>query len=444
MPENFGDLQWKDVTNIHPVGLIAVLVLGILMLMVSRRRAVLPMVVVACFIPAVQKVVVFSLDFNLLRIMVLFGVLRLLIRGEGRGFHWKTIDKVLVTYVISAALINTLQIGTLSAFINRLGFAFDALGMYFVFRCLIRSWEDVDHLILGCIMISIPLAFAFGVEYATRRNLFSVFGGVPEITMIRDGALRCQGAFSHPILAGCFWATWVPLFASRWWKNAPGRLWAIVGIGACLFIIFACHSSTPVFGVIAALVGGLAFYWRYRMREVLWGIVLSLAALHIIMKRPVWGLLAIASSVGGGTGWHRYKLIDSAIRRIGEWWLLGTRSTAHWGWGMQDVTNQYILEGVRGGLLTLALFVAVIVLAFRGVGHLWRASRHDPHRLALSWAMGISLFVHCMNFIGVSYFGQIHIAWYLVLGMIGSSIPIVTPVHGHMKTVAAGSRTKEL
>jgi hypothetical protein len=91
-----------------------------------------------------------------------------------------------------------------------------------------------------------------------------------------------------------------------------------------------------------------------------------------------------------------------------------------WGVFAGDVTNQYVLEGVRGGLLTLCLFIAIIVIAFRDVGELWRLQTKNPYRLAISWVLGVSLFVHCMNFIGVSYFGQIWILWYLLLAIIGS------------------------
>ena len=42
----------------------------------------------------------------------------------------------------------------------------------------------------------------------------AAMGGVPEITVVREGRLRCQGAFAHPILAGCFWAEQLPLIAA--------------------------------------------------------------------------------------------------------------------------------------------------------------------------------------------------------------------------------------
>ncbi|MFC1782481.1 hypothetical protein ACFL02_02725 [Planctomycetota bacterium] len=416
-------LAWKDVTTIHPVGLSAVIILGIMMLLLPRRWTVLPMIIIACFISSAQKIVIFSLDFNFLRIMVLFGVTRLLMRREYRNFNWKNIDKVLILYTVCAMLILTIQTGSFNYFINRLGFSFDALGMYFLFRCLIRNWQDIDRLINGCIIVGIPVMVAFAVEKATQRNMFAVFGGVPEFTMIRDGKLRCQGAFSHPILAGCFWAVLMPLFAAQWWKKSGGKIWAVIGVAVSTFIIFTCHSSTPFFAFICVFIGGIVFPFRHRMREILLGLVGLLIALEIIMKAHVWALVARASVVVGGTGYHRYALIDAFIRRFGEWWLWGTRSTAKWSWGGEDITVQYILEGVRGGIWTLALFIIIIVLAFRGVGRLWRISTGNSYRLALSWALGVSLFIHCINFIGVSYFGQIYIVWYLTLGMIGSMSP---------------------
>lgn len=421
--KDFGRLAYKDVTNIHPLGLAAVIILGVAMLTISRRWSVVPMLIIACFISSVQKIVVFGLDFNLLRIMVLFGVFRLLLKKEYVGLIWKPLDTAMVCWTISAMLIHTLQQGTFSTFVNRLGFAFDAFGMYFLFRCLIREWSDVDTVIFSVLLISIPVALAFLLENRTGRNVFSVFGGVHEITPIREGRLRCQGAFSGAILAGCFWASLMPLLAACWWKSTKDRSWAVTGLVTSSVIVVLCASSTPVMGVISGIIGGLMFLLRRQMRLVRWGVLMALIALHIVMKAPVWHLISRVRAVGGSTGHFRYALIDAAIRHFDEWAILGTKSVAHWFWGAQDVTNQYILEGLMGGILTLCLFVTVIGIAFRETGRLWRLQA-EPYRLALAWAMGVSLFVHCTNFIGISYFGQIRVVWYLLLATIGSlSIP---------------------
>jgi hypothetical protein len=140
------------------------------------------------------------------------------------------------------------------------------------------------------------------------------------------------------------------------------------------------------------------------------------------MKAPVWHLVSRVSAVGGSTGWHRFILIDQTINNFGDWWLTGCSiyTVATWGIWAGDVTNQYILMGVKGGFLTFILFIVLIAIAFREVGILWRLHSRNSYRLAVSWALGVSLFVHCTMFIGVSYFGQILIIWYLLLAMIGS------------------------
>jgi len=437
MPEHFGGAAYQDVSNMHPLGLAMVLGLGIATLVLPRRWATVPMLFVACFVPAVQKVVVFSCDFNLLRIIVLFVYARLLLRGEYRSFCWKRIDTLIVLHAVTSSVIIVVRQMTIGAFINRMGFSFDAMGIYFAFRCLVRSWGDLEHIIRGLILISVPTALFFLVENRTGRNVFSVFGGVPEITMAREGRLRCQGAFSHPIVAGCFWASVVPLIAAGYWKSGVMRVGSVVGTLAATFTVIMCASSTPLFGLLSTIVGGALVLYRHRMRQILWGLAAILVCLHFVMQRPVWGLIALASSLGGGTGWHRYMLVDVFIHRFGEWALMGTRSTAHWFWGAQDIANQYVMEGVNGGLLSLVLFLMIIAAGFQGVGRLWRSVRCHRYQLAVSWALGVSLFVHCMHFFGVTYFGQVHIAWYLTVGVIGSMSPAVVPTLMRAKCVSS-------
>ncbi len=443
--EGFGGVEFQNITNIHPFALAAVLLLGIMMLTVPRRWSVLPMIVIACFISSVQKITVAGMDFNLLRIMVLFGMTRLILRKEYVNFQWRPLDTAVVLWTASSMLIYSLQQGTTSAFVNRLGFGFDAFGMYFLFRCLIRQWADVDRIIQGFIYISIPLALFFILENRTGRNLFSVFGGVPEITVIRSGRLRCQGAFSHPIIAGCFWASLVPLIGAYWRKSSTSGVMAVLGLMSSLLIVVCCSSSTPVMGVGAALIGAGFFLFRRHMQLVRWSIFLLLVGLHMVMKAPVWHLISRVSAVGGSTSYFRYMLIDSAISNFNEWAVLGTRSTAHWFWGAQDLCNQYVYEGAKGGFLTLCCFVGIIIFGFRKVGRLCRSYRHDRYRLWLSWALGVSLLVHCCVFIGVSYFGQAWLLWYLLLAMIGSlpeREPAVSALRRRTVTVVKKRRKK--
>jgi len=416
--QGFGRGEFVDQTTLNPMGLAILIICGLILLFVQRRNAIWPIMIIACFIAPAQRIVVFTLDFNMLRVMVLFGLFRIFFKKEHRNFQMMPLDKILIAYVFSKLVIHFIREPTSATLILELGTSFDALGIYFLFRNFIQNWEDLNRAIVAIIVVSIPLAAFFMVEHSSGRNIFSIFGGVPEFTMIRDGRLRCQGAFPHPIIAGCFWAALIPLIASRWWDKSASRTVTLVGITCALWIVYTTSSSTPLFGTIMAIFGGLMFAYRYRMKLLRWSIVISLIVLHIIMKAPVWHLISRVSAVGGSTSYFRYALIDAFIVNVGEWWLIGVSSTAHWFWGAQDLTNQFVFEGVRGGMLTLILFVIAIIISFRSVGRIWRRVSDNKAHLALAWALGVSLFVHCVNFIGVSYFGQIILLWYMLLAII--------------------------
>jgi len=420
---------WANRTTLHPICIILLVACALTMILVPRRYGVLPIGIIACFIPLSQRLFVLGLNFDMIRLITMVGWFRLVLKGEARGLVWKPIDRVFLAWVLCGSIIYAIQNASLASLVNRLGNAFDAIGLYFLFRYQIRTWQDLYDEIACLACLCLAVALMFGVEYATGRNPFAVLGYVPDETLVREGRLRCQGAFAHPILAGCFWASLMPLI----WTGVllPGSMRILCSLAALasLFIVVACGSSTPVMSVIFAIIGAMSFAVRRHMRVIRWGILSALLALHLLMKAPVWHLISRIDIVGGNTSWHRYHLIDAAINRFWEWWLTGTKSTAHWDdWGqLVDVTNQYVLEGVRGGVLTLVVFILLIVLAFAGAGRysLLEMSRGNRGRAILAWGMGVSLFVHCMNFLGVSYFGQISVMWYLILANIASLDPVL-------------------
>jgi len=413
----FGDFYGRTV--IHPLGLTAVFVLGIALVLLPRRWAFLPMLILACFIPSAQRIIVAGADFNLLRILILFGWVRIVLRNEMKGLVWNRLDFLLIAWMVSGSIIYTIQYGTSSALVNRLGWMFDGFGMYFLFRCVIRSWEDLEQVAWSFVLVSLPVAVAFLIEWSTGRNAFAIFGGVPAITNVREGRLRCQGAFSHAILAGSFWVSVMPFMMALWFK---GRRWLVVsGLAAAFVITFTCASSTPVLALGFVVLGMALYPFRHQLSYIRWSIVGVLVFLHFIMAKPIWHLLARVSAVGGSTGWHRYMIIDATINNWDEWVLLGEPNPMSWGvWQMRDITNQYILEGLRGGLLALALFVATLWTGFRMIGSAIRQYESDKPRQVFVWCVGVALFTHAGVFIAVSYFGQIIMLLYLTLALAAS------------------------
>jgi len=388
--------------------------LAILLFVVAKQYFLLPFILAACFVPADQRVIIFDLDFTPLRMLVLVGFLRTILLGERLTFKWNRFDKLVLVWAICGALIYIIQWADMRALIYKCGVLFDVIGLYWLFRINISSWGDIEYATKVFAVCSLVLAVLVGLEWATGRNPFVVLGRVE--TVVREGRYRCQASFPHAIMLGLFWATLVPLFIG-FARQDKSKLLLWSAVAASAFIAAATASSTPILTLLIVLI----MLCGYRLREYAacagWGLFASLIALHIVMQAPVWHLISRISVVGGSTGWHRYYLIDRAINHFGEWLFLGCRSTAHWGRGLTDITNQYILEGVRGGFVTLALFLVMIYMALRTLLRL--SLQHQEHKQQfLIWCFLVIILGHCVSFFGVSYFGQIMMWWYMTLAVV--------------------------
>jgi len=391
------------------------LLLGALTLLLPLRYFLAPYIVAACFIPADQRIIIADLDFTVLRILVVVGVIRLCLKGEIKNIKWNRFDKLVLVWVVVGAIIYVLQWKSISGLIFKCGILFDVLGLYWLFRQNIRSWDDIDFaikILALCALITVPFV---AYEWVTGSNPFAILGRV--CTEIRGDRFRCAASFPHSIMLGLFWCTLMPIFLGLARIKRHNILyWA--ASGASIFIVCSTGSSTPLGTLAVILILLTLFRYRCYGRHITYGLCGLLFVLHIIMKAPVWHLIARANLISGSTGWHRYNLIDQAVNHFWEWALLGTRSTGHWGWGLDDVTNHYILEGVRGGFITLVLFIILLILAVKTMGR-YSLQQIPEGQKWLAWCMCISILGHCISFIGVSYFGQIMMLLYLTFSMVG-------------------------
>jgi len=391
--------------------------------------------------PLGQELVVLGLHFHLFRVLLLVGAIRVIVKGEAARLVLTRTDKLLAWWAVVTALFGTMAKPSMNLFIARSGDVYNAIGCYFFVRCVIVDFEDIVTSVRTLAWLSLAVAVLMVVEKTTAHNLLSVFGGVPPITFVREGHLRCQGAFRHPILAGTFGATQFPLFVALWFYRPRYRRLAVAAVISSLLIVIAASSSGALMALFAGMVGLTLWKCRRYMRLIRWGVVVTILGLALVMKAPIWYLFARLSDVTGGTGWHRAWLIDQTIAHFDEWWLFGTTYTAHWGPAgeviaadpnMMDITNHYVMEGVKGGLLKLVLFVAVIVGCFKTIGRRIRvAAARAPARFFV-WAMGASLFGHCLSFMSILYFDQSIVIWYWLLAVISSlgCLPLAKAVGG--------------
>lgn len=404
---------YHGATWIHPAALVMLGIAVVLLFTLPRSFVLWPVIFIGCFVAPAQRVVVLDMDWTILRLTLLAGLVRALVLAAqaGRLPRWHRIDSWLALWLLSGIIVYCIREPTTAALNNRLGWAFEYSAAYFLVRTVVTTWRDARLVCYCFAFMALPVAVAFINEQLTRYNVFGLMGGVELITREREGRLRCQGAFAHPILAGTYWAVVLPLIAYLLWQpHARAKLLACAGVIAALTIVAACASSGPVASVLAAIVAALLLFVRSYFRYIRIATVALLTMLHFAMEAPVWHLVARIDIVGGSTGWHRFNLIDQWIRNTHDWFVVGTSSTATWAAiPVVDITNQYVLEAIRGGALSLFMFLGFVWSTFATLGRTARALEVRRDRLAagLCWALGVAMFVHAVSWIAVSYFGQI-------------------------------------
>jgi hypothetical protein len=421
-------------SNVSPMAAAALLLMAYLTWTLPRRFAACPLLVMTCLMPLGQQLVLFGLHFPLFRLLLLTAALRVAANGEASGLKWTRVDTLFAWWVIVSLVFGTMSEPTPGHFQYRLGEAFNAGFCYFFVRCVVLSIDDVAVGVRTLAWMSLPIAALMLVEANTTHNLLSIFGGVPEITQVREDHLRCQGAFGHPILAGTFGATQIPLFAGLWFYRPSDRPLAAAATVSALVIALTASSSGAFLTIFAGMSGLLLWNARKCLRPIRWAALVAVVCWPIVLHVPIWHLMGALSSNLGGEGWYRVSLIDQAIAHFREWWLFGTTYTAHWGLQllpgsttMVDLVNQYVAEGVNGGALKLGIFVAIIAFCFKGIGRVLRGKTPPSSARFFVWAIGVSLFTHCFSFMSISYFDQTIVVWFWLLASISGLMSIQSP-----------------
>jgi hypothetical protein len=420
-PKSFGGGVAE--TALSPIVVVVMILAIILILVLPRKYVIVPLILVTFLVPVGQVVVLGGVHLFVCRIIILFGCIRLLVTKMtsqdtifAGGFN--SVDRAFMWCTIIQGVSVILLVMQEDAAVNRVGFLLDFLGGYFLVRFLIQDQEDIMRALKCLAFLSLVLGICMIGEHLTMHNVFGYIGG-KAIPDVREGRIRSQGSFSHELLAGAFGATLVPLFLLLW-KSGKAKVAAVTGLVGATLLTVTSNSSTSLSTFAAGVFAACLWPLRGKMRRVRWGIVFGLIALQLVMKAPVWFVIAHVDLVGGSSNWHRAAIVDQFIRHFSDWWLLGTKDTSSWGWDMWDTQNEYVSVGQSGGLIAFVFFIAIISRSFGRLGAARKAVAGDREREWFLWFLGAALFAHVVAFFGVNYFDQTRVAWFILLAMISA------------------------
>lgn len=411
-------------TTMTPVVILAVLAGAIAIVLTNRKTALAIALPLVFLIPSTQQLYVLDVHLYVWRILAIAGIVRLIkskLSSTEPVFPSKfgAIDALFLLWAFWKGTALTLDYKTTGVVIQEVAFWIDAVGGYLLFRHLIRNRQDVIWVAKVFAVIVSFLAACMSYEYLTRVNVFSYISAHPIVPWIRDGKFRAQGSFANSITAGVFGAVLAPLFYWLWRFKEAKTLGLIAMIASAVMVVTSLASTAALAFAGGAMAVAL---WpaRAHLRKMRWGLVAVITGLALVMKAPVWYLIARADVVGGSNGWDRANLINETVQHFSSWWLVGTQARATWGFDTWDACNQFVLEATDGGLFTLLLFIALLAWLFTLVGRARKRASSDRKLTWFYWCLGAALFANLMAFMGVDYFDQTFVEWLVFLAMISA------------------------
>jgi hypothetical protein len=408
----------------NPVALIFLIVATVALVVVPRRWAPVPLLAGACYMTLGQGYEIEGLNFYLIRLLLLAGWVRIFVRRERPKSRMLGMDWAFVAWTGWAILASAFHSDPAATLKGHLGMVYNGLSIYFLTRCFCQTEDEVRKALQVIAWLLVPVVFAMLYEHVSHYNFFSTFGGVPAESLVRGGRVRAQGPFAHSILAGTVGAVCIPLMIGIW-RHHP--LSARVGLTACSGMVLTSVSGGPVISVIFGLLALVIWRWRHLTREMRIAAIVGYILLELGMKAPAYYLI-VRLNLTGGSAWHRAALIEAALTHFKEWWFAGTDYTLHWmpygvPWSDEhaDITNHYLGQGVKGGLLLMLLFICILWIGFRYVGQIQRLWSNKPaKRRFLVWSLGASLFAHATSCLSIAYFDQSILFLYLTLALIAN------------------------
>jgi hypothetical protein len=311
----------------------------------------------------------------------------------------------------------------------------DVLMPYLITRYTIRSLSDFRVLLILLAPLALGIAALMALESVVQTRFIrsgaqGIFGSIGATEYgsnvikagtidTRFGLMRATGPFSHPILAGVFFAGLLPLY---YFSRLRGWPW-LAGIASGLGAIFS-FSSAAYLGLL--IFAGLALYdWlQKRVGFLNWPLFLGVAAATLAVLQVVTqnGLVAILIryTVNPGTGYYRLLIWEYGTKSVvkNPWFGIGYDPYEKLKWMTDSVDTIWLAIAIRNGLPPALLLGFAVIFAITALAK--TAARTQGSDGPTSLGIAIALAVFFILGFTVSFFGGMLI-WFVIVLAIGTT-----------------------
>ena len=359
------------------------------------------------------------------------------LRGMVR-FGWVDLMIVAAAAWVSFALFMTTEAE--EAFTAAVAQTTDIALAYFFGRFTFRSIRDLRTFlilmapglaIIGAIMIA---------ESLVHRRLIQEFAGMVTGNSagyrndVRLGLFRAPGPFPHPILAGLFLSSFLPLYILSGIRGWPKTL----GIFAAICSFFSV-SSAALLGLFVGFIF-VGYDWlSERIVNFSWRLFCFGAAMFIFLAETAtgsgsFGLIMRFASLNSVSSFNRVLIWEYGSKNVvkNPWFGIGYADWERPVWmHSSSMDHFWLLMAVRFGiipsvLIALAVFFAVLMAA--------RASMTgEPSDRRILRGLAITLTVFAIGIVSVALWLSAHIWFFMLIGLCVSVASSTVAVGGNQQ-----------
>lgn len=351
-------------------------------------------------------------------------------------FEYRLIDLPVALSSAWMVLAFTVVEGVSRGLPSGMAIALDVLMPYLITRRCVTTPNDLRRLLVLLAPVALGIGLLMVLESVThirfiRSAAQSAFGALSAVEYgdvsrrvgaidTRFGLMRAMGPFSHPILAGLFFAGLTPLY---WFSRIRG--WPLLvglasGIGVVFSLSSAAYAGIAMF-VILAIVDKLRKTFQFFSWPIfLIGMAGVGAALQFVLQNGIISAL-IRLTLNPQTGYYRLLIWEYGSKMVERRPFFGSGYAPFEGlfWMGDSVDTVWLQIAIRSGLPAALLLGLSVVLAIASLGI--AASRSQPNDQAIRIGLAVTLTIFFALGFTVSFFGGLLI-WFVMMMAVGVSL----------------------
>lgn len=368
-----------------------------------------------------------------------------------RDFRFAAPDILVVVLLGWISLAMYLSSGLEESLTATLAHFTDIVVAYFFARITITDLQALRKFLI----LMLPGIFVLGTTMAAEaiththifQSIFSSLTGKPVVYLSspRFGLMRAMGAFPHPILAGTFLVSFLPLYALAGFRPWP----RLAGMIASLCSVFTV-SSVALLAIVASL-GLLIYNWLTKLiANLTWSMFFFVVGTFVFLaelgtKSGTFTLFIRFASFNATSGYNRILIWRYGTQNVAEspWFGIGYADWARPVWMGDSMDNYWLLTAVRFGIPASVLVgIATLIAALM----LMRRSMHSsPVDRDCQRGVVMSLAVFALSMMSASLWLSVHVWFYMLLGLtVSLAISARTQVGRPPQADAAGPSEPQL